>query len=99
MARQIRTRMARAIDASGLTRDDYCARVHIRDAQAQALLDEALAELAAQHAREEALLHAFEASGQTVVPLPTCTADPRHRRAQPAASTPAQGGLICYYKI
>ena len=63
---KIRTRMARAIDASGLTRDDYCARVHIRDAQAQALLDEALAELAAQHAREEALLHAFEASGQTV---------------------------------
>jgi hypothetical protein len=53
---KIRTRMARAIDASGLTRDDYCARVHIRDAQAQALLDEALAELAAQHAREEALL-------------------------------------------
>lgn len=63
---KIRTRMARAIDASGLTRDDYCARVHIRDAQAQALLDEALAELSAQHAREEALLHAFEASGQTV---------------------------------
>lgn len=63
---KIRTRMARAIDASGLTREDYCARVHIRDAQAQALLDEALAELSAQHAREEALLRAFDASGQTV---------------------------------
>ena len=58
--------MARAIDASGLTREDYCARVHIRDTQAQVLLDEALAELAAQHAREEALLRAFDASGQTV---------------------------------
>ena len=63
---KIRTRMARAIDASGLTREDYCARVHIRDTQAQVLLDEALAELAAQHAREEALLRAFDASGQTV---------------------------------
>ncbi len=63
---KIRTRMARAIEASGLTREDYCAKVHTRDAAAQALLDEALAELAAQHAREEALLRAFDASGQSV---------------------------------
>lgn len=54
------------IEASGLTREDYAERVRNRDEAANALLDEALAELAAKTAREEALLRTFEASGKTV---------------------------------
>lgn len=57
--------MVDALEASGLTRAAYDARVRGRDDTANALLDEALAQAAARAAREEALLRAFEASGQT----------------------------------
>ena len=59
-------RIVRAIEASGLTREEYAERVHSRDEAANAVLAEALAELAALQAREEALLRAYEASGKTV---------------------------------
>lgn len=59
-------RMQRAFEASGLTREDYAQRMHGRDEAANALLEEALAEAAAQAARDEALLRAFEASGQAL---------------------------------
>ena len=59
-------RLVLAFEASGLSRDDYEARVRGRDEAANALLDEALAEAAARRARDEALLRAFESAGQTV---------------------------------
>lgn len=63
---KLRARIVANIEASGLTREDYAERVRNRDEAANALLDEALAELAAKTAREEALLRTFEASGKTV---------------------------------
>lgn len=54
-----------AIEASGLSREAYAERVRGRDAAALAVLDEALAEAGQRAARDEALLRAFEASGQT----------------------------------
>ena len=57
-------RVARAIEASGLPHHDYAARVRSRDASANAVVDEALITLAAQAAKREALLRAFEASGR-----------------------------------
>jgi sRNA-binding protein len=63
---KLRARIVRNIEASGLTREEYAERVQTRDAAATALLDEALAELAAKQAREEALLRAFEASGKSL---------------------------------
>lgn len=63
---KLRERIVQAIDASGLSRMDYAERVRTQDEAATALLDEAMAELAARTARDEALLRAFTASGQTV---------------------------------
>lgn len=62
---QVVTRLVAAIEASGLGREDYDLRVRSQDESNNALLDEALAELAAQAAKREALLRAFEASGKT----------------------------------
>ncbi|MBS0342469.1 MAG: Fertility inhibition FinO [Proteobacteria bacterium] len=59
------TRIARAIDASGLAREDYAVLVRSRDAGINAIVDEALATLAGQDAKAEALLRAFEASGKS----------------------------------
>ena len=63
---KLRARIVANIEASGLSREDYAERVRTRDDAANALLDEALAELAAKTAREEALLRTFEASGKSV---------------------------------
>lgn len=63
---KLRNRMIAAFEASGLTREDYTARVASRDESANALLEEAFADWAARNAKEEALLRAFEASGQTL---------------------------------
>ncbi|AEG94882.1 ProQ/FINO family protein [Ramlibacter tataouinensis] len=59
-------RLAQAIQASGLSREDYLERVRTGDDTALALLDEAFALVAEQAARREALLRAFRASGQDV---------------------------------
>ena len=59
-------RIIQAFEASGLSRAAYTELVHSRDEAANAVLDEALAEAAARAAKDEALLRAFEASGQTV---------------------------------
>jgi sRNA-binding protein len=58
-------RLIQAIEASGLGREDYAALVRVQDEATNALVDEALAELAVQAAKREALLRAFEASGKT----------------------------------
>jgi ProP effector len=62
---RLQLRLIQAIEASGLRHDDYAARVRVQDEATNALMDEALAELAVQVAKREALLRAFEASGKT----------------------------------
>jgi len=57
-------RIIQAFDASGLSREAYAERVQTRDDATNALVDEALAEAAMRAAKDEALLRAFEASGQ-----------------------------------
>lgn len=59
-------RMLRAFEASGLSADAYTELVRSRDEAANAVLEEALAGWREQAARHEALLRAFEASGQTL---------------------------------
>jgi ProP effector len=54
-----------AIEASGLGREDYAQRMRTQDEATNALLDEAIAEVARLAAKREALLRAFEASGRT----------------------------------
>ena len=63
---KLRSRMLQAFVASGLSREAYTELVRSRDDEANTLLDEALAESSERAARGEALLRAFEASGQTV---------------------------------
>ena len=63
---KLRHRMIAAFEASGLTRDAYTQLVQGRDEAANAILQDAFAEWAARNARDEALLRAFEASGQTL---------------------------------
>lgn len=63
---KLRARIVQNIRASGLSREEYTERVRTKDEAANALLDEAFAELSAQTARDEALRHAFEASGKTI---------------------------------
>lgn len=55
-----------AIEASGLSREDYLLCVRQQDEVSTALLDAAFAELAEQAAKRDALLRMFEASGKTV---------------------------------
>ncbi|MDR0227364.1 MAG: ProQ/FinO family protein [Burkholderiaceae bacterium] len=64
LAPKLRNRIIAAYEASGLSRDDYAARVQGRDQATNALVADALAEADARAARDEALLRAFEASGQ-----------------------------------
>lgn len=62
---QLVTRIAKAIEASGLDHEAYAVLVRSRDANNNAVVDEALAELAQQAAKREALARAFEASGRS----------------------------------
>lgn len=63
---KLRARLLTAFDASGLTRQDYQARVQTNDASANAWLAEALAERDQQLAKQEALRRAFEGSGKSL---------------------------------
>lgn len=62
----LRERLLRAVQASGLNREDYTARVRSNDEAVNAALDEVFAQLGAQAARNEALRRAFAASGKAV---------------------------------
>ncbi len=62
---QLRTQLIAAFEASGLTRQDYLARVQTQDASANTVLEEALAQLDEKLAKEAALLRAYDASGKT----------------------------------
>jgi len=64
---KLRDRIVQAFEASRLPREDYAQLVRGRDEAANALLDEALAIAAERRARDEALLRAFEASGDVGV--------------------------------
>ena len=59
-------RLVRAIDSSGLLRDEYFERVSAKDDESLALLQEAFAEIAARRAKREAVWRAYEASGKSV---------------------------------
>lgn len=60
---KLRRRMAGAFMASGLSREAYAERVQVRDENTQTLLDAALADVAEQDAKAEAVQRAFQASG------------------------------------
>lgn len=62
---KLRAQLIAAFEASGLSRQDYLARVQTSDADATALLEEALAEHDQTRARQEALCRAFDNSGKT----------------------------------
>lgn len=63
---RLRARLVDAIEASGLTREDYVLAVRTSDDVTNAVLDEAFAEVGARTAKREALQRAFEASGRSV---------------------------------
>ena len=62
---KLRARLSAAFEASGLSRQDYLARVMPADEAMAAVLDAALGESAERIARQEALNRAFEASGKS----------------------------------
>lgn len=63
---KLRKQLLAAFEKSGLTRQDYLARIGTPAEPIQVLLDEVLSEVEQQRARRAALKKAFEASGQTV---------------------------------
>ena len=63
---RLRAQLLAAFEASGLTRQDYLARVQTRDMDSTAALEDAFAELDQTLARQEALRTAFANSGKTV---------------------------------
>ena len=60
---KLRRRIGQAFIASGLSRDAYLEKLQMREPNALATVEAALAEVAAQDARAEAVLRAYEASG------------------------------------
>lgn len=92
---KLRNRIVQALEASGLSREAYAELVRSRDEAANAVLEEALAEAAARGAKDEALLRAFEASGQAIEafagmygmdPRATARTLERARRRRPGAA-------------
>jgi sRNA-binding protein len=63
---KLRNQLLAAFEKSGLTRQDYLARIGTPAEPIQVLLDEVLSEVEQQRARRAALKKAFEASGQSV---------------------------------
>jgi len=63
---KLKAQLIAAFEASGLSRQDYLARVHNSDLEANAFLEDALAEVDQKLARQEALLRAYDASGKTL---------------------------------
>ncbi|MGA8515488.1 MAG: ProQ/FINO family protein [Burkholderiaceae bacterium] len=62
---KFRSQLIEAFEASGLSRQDYMARVQNNDAAATLLLTEALDERDQKVAKQEALLRAYDASGKS----------------------------------
>jgi ProP effector len=62
---KLRAQLMAAFDASGLSRQDYLAKVQGNDPQNHVALEEAFAEREQKLAKQAALLQTFEASGKT----------------------------------
>jgi len=62
-----RAQLFGAIEASGLSREDYLLCIRQQDEISTTLLDDVFAELAEQAAKRDALLKMFEASGKSVL--------------------------------
>jgi ProP effector len=94
---KLRQRILVAFEASGLSRAEYAERMRTQDDAANGVLDEALAEAASRAARDEALLRAFTASGQTLEEfagmygLDAKTASSTLERARKRAPSSAEG--------
>jgi sRNA-binding protein len=63
---KLRAQLMAAFEASGLTRQEYLAKVQTKDTDANTLLEEVLAQHGEKLAKQEALLSAFENSGKTL---------------------------------
>jgi ProP effector len=63
---RLKLRLMDAIEASGLSLDDYAERMRAQDETLNAVLDDALADLKLEAAKREALVRTFTASGRTV---------------------------------
>jgi len=63
---KLRQRILKAYEASALSPETYLQRVHGKDEEVNQITRDALADASARAAREDALLRAFEASGQDV---------------------------------
>jgi len=63
---KLRNQLMTAYQVSGLSRQDYLSRLTTLDEKVATLLEEVIAEVDQQRARQTALLKAFEASGKTV---------------------------------
>lgn len=59
-----RKQLIAAFEASGLSRQEYQLRVQTNEAEATALLEEALAEYDVKHAKQTALKRAYDSSGK-----------------------------------
>ena len=59
------SKIVAAIEASGLSREEYAERVRVQDESANALVDEALSQLKLEAAKRDALMATFKASGKT----------------------------------
>ena len=93
-----------AIEASGLSREDFLLCVRQQDEVSTGLLDAAFAELAEQAAKRDALLRMFEASGKTVAefsdmygmnPEEVAHTVERARTSQVAAAAAASVAPVC----
>lgn len=62
---RLRVLLMQAVEASGLSREDYTARVRVQDDATNSMLDDAMTDLGLEAARREALARTFEASGRT----------------------------------
>lgn len=62
---KLRAQLIAAFEASGLSQQEYFSRVQMKDESANALLEQAFAELNQRLAKQEALRSAFQASGKT----------------------------------
>jgi sRNA-binding protein len=90
---KLRSRLVEAIEASGLSREDYVLAVRTQDEVTNAVLDEAFVEVGARTAKREALLRAFEASGRTVAEFAEMYGmDPAEVGRTLARARPAPGG-------
>lgn len=63
---KFRAQLIAAFESSGLNRQEYLSTVQTQDVDANALLEEALAEYDQKLAKQEALVRAFNSSGKTL---------------------------------